>query len=128
MKRRVQGTIGFMAVTICLVLVTAFCVVQTVKSQCAADVGELEGYYQVKEKEMVRQTRAFLQEAGYKNSGVALTRVVDGEGKRQYTMTIHHGKIDKMYEKARESLKNELSAFAFSAENCSFSHTFLIND
>lgn len=128
MRRRVQGTIGFMAVTICLVLVTAFCVVQTVKSQCAVEGGELESYYQAKEAEMVRQTRDFLQRAGYKNSGVMLTRVVDNEGKRQYTMTIHHGKIDKMDEKARQDLKGELSAFAFTSENCSFSHTFLIND
>lgn len=128
MKRRVQGTIGFMAVTICLIFVTAFCVVQTVRSQCAMDTKELESYYRAKEREMVQKTSAFLQEAGFKNSGITLTRVVDNEGNRQYTMTIHHGKIDKMDEKERESLKCELSAFAFSAENCSFSHTFLIND
>ncbi len=128
MKKRVRGTISFMAVTICLVLVTAFCVVQTVKSRRALDMQELECYYQAKEKEMVRETRDFLQEEGYKNSGVTLTRVVDNEGKRQYTMTIHHGKIDKMDERARESLKGELSALAFEEEGCSFSHTFFIND
>lgn len=128
MRRRVPGTMGFMAVTIFLVIVTAFLTVMTLRSRCASDGGESESYYETKEKEMVRRTSAFLQQSGYQNSGVALTRIVDKEGNRQYTMTIHHGKIDKMDEEERENLRRKLSGLTFSSENCSFSHTFLVND
>lgn len=126
--KRVRGTIGFMAVTLCLVLVAAFCVVQTVKSQTNISEEELTEYYRVKEKELVRETRDFLEDAGFSNSGVTLTRVINSEGEREYTMTIHHGKIDKMDETERENLRGELTTFTFQAENCRFYHTFLIND
>lgn len=128
MMKRVRGTIGFMAVTLCLVLVAAFCVVQTVKSQTNISEEELTEYYRLKEKELVHETREFLENAGFSNSGVTLTRVINSEGEREYTMTIHHGKIDKMDETERENLRGELRAFAFQAENCRFYHTFLIND
>lgn len=128
MMKRVRGTIGFMAVTWCLVLVAAFCVVQTVQSQTNISEEELAEYYRVKEKELVCETRDFLEEAGFSNSGVTLTRVIDSKGEREYTMTIHHGKIDKMDETERENLRGELTAFTFQAENCRFYHTFLIND
>ena len=34
---------------------------------------------------------SFLEERGFRNSGVTLTRVVDSEGNRSYTFPIHHG-------------------------------------
>ncbi len=128
MMKRVQGTIGFMAVTLCLVFVAAFCVVQTVRSQTNISQEELNEYYRMKEKELVCETRSFLESAGFANSGITLTRIINVEGQREYTMTIHHGKIDKMDEAQRDGLREKLAAFTFRAENCSFYHTFLIND
>lgn len=123
-----RGAIGFGVLTICLILISAFCVTGTVISQSNPGQAELENYYREKEKELVKETKEYLNEAGYANSGVTLTRVVDGDGNREYTVTVHHGKIDKMDELARESLKEELSVLAFSAENCSFCHEFLVTE
>lgn len=128
MKRKTNGNIGFVLVTICLVFVSAFCITGTVFCQTKPGAAELESYYRQQEKALVQETRDYLNQAGFQNSGVTLTRVADADGSLAYTMTIHHGKIDKMDEASRESLKKELSAFTFSAENCTFYHEFLVTD
>ena len=126
--RRGKRILGFWVLTICLVLVSAFCITGTVMSRCRPEEQELENYYREKEKELVRDTRNYLCQAGYQNSGVTLTRVVEVDGSREYTVTVHHGKIDRMDEESREDLKKELSSLHFSADNCTFFHEFLIAD
>lgn len=126
--RRGKGIIGFWLLTICLVLVSAFCITGTAMSRCKPEGRELENYYREKEKELVQDTRNYLCRAGFQNSGVTLTRVVESDGSREYTVTIHHGKIDSMDEPSRENLKRELSALTFSADNCTFFHEFLVAD
>lgn len=119
---------GFAALTVFLVAVSAFCITGTVRSQSRLEEREIEAYYREQEIEMVREIRAYLNQAGFRDSGVSLTRVVEEDGSHRYTLTVHHDRIDGMDGEARESLKEELSAFDFRAENCSFCHEFLIAD
>ena len=95
MKKR-AGVVKFMAVTVFLVLVAAYFCAETVK--CGNDVAaeEVEAYYREKEACLVRETRKFLEEEGFRDSGVMLTKVVDTDGSRKYTLTVHHGSIDEM--------------------------------
>ena len=67
-----------------------------------------------------------LNEMGFRNSGVTLTRVVDAEGNREYTFTIHHGKIDRMSEEERMALAAALMQSITPVESCSFTHEFLM--
>ena len=125
----------FTAATIILVLITAFCIAGTVMSKGDMTDRELERYYHQVEKELLGQTREQLEEMGFKNSGVTLTRVVDAEGNRDYTFTIHHRKIDAMSAKERvelaESLASNFEETAYGLlvdetfSNCSFFHEFL---
>lgn len=119
---------GLMVITALLVLVIAFCVTKTVFSQDRVSERQWENYCRVQEKEMVQQVRTYLNENGYKNSGVMLTRIVDESGKCEYTLTVHHGKIDKLDDDERELLKKELSVFDFATEDCKFYHEFLVTD
>ena len=96
---------------------------------------ELEGYYRQVEKELLGQTREQLEVLGYKNSGVTLTRVVDAQGNRDYTFTIHHRKIDAMSPKERIELTEKLTSnleaagskqlYGEALAECSFFHEFL---
>ena len=106
-------TILFIAVTIFLIAVIAFCISGTVMSRTEISNAELETYYRLQEKELLSQTKIQLDELGYKNSGVTLTRVVDAGGKREYTITIHHGKIDKMSAEERSALIEILEGNTF---------------
>ncbi len=127
MKRKNFETIGFWVLTLCLVLVSAFFITGTVLSGSNKDERQLGLYYREQEQQLVRDTRNYLNESGFTNSGVTLTSVIDN-GMREYTITIHHDKIHRMDETEREILKAELATFVFAEENCSFSHEFLVTD
>lgn len=122
----VNSTIAFVAATICLVVVIAFCVAGTVVSQTSIEGQALENYYREQEKQLLAETKEYLTELGFRNSGVTLTRVVDEEGAREYTFTIHHGKIDCMEENERQELVGKLSKIAVLEGDCEFHHEFLI--
>lgn len=128
MKNYISRDLIFCAFTVFLVAVTALCVTGTVIGQSHIDEREVEAFYCAKEKEMVSEVIKYLNDNGFRNSGVALTRVVDGEGYREYMLTIHHDKIDVMSDRERDELKGRLSDLEFEDENCSFRQEFLILD
>lgn len=86
---------------------------------------ELENYYLAQEKQLNKDTRAYLNMKGFKDSGVTVTRIVSEEA-REYTVTVHHRKIDAMSGEDRENLANELGKLAFADDNCSFRYEFLL--
>ena len=129
MKRRNifrENGIAFVLTTVVLVAVITFFVSGTVISQTDIGDREMENYYREQEKIILQETKEYLSELGFKNSGVTLTRVIDEQGKRDYTFTIHHGKIDKMSEEERGELAESLLTKAVLDENCNFYHEFLM--
>ena len=127
MERR-AGMAGLVAVTILLVLTAAFFCVETVMSRTDLNARELEEYYLEKEKELTREIRDVLEEKGFENSGVMVTRVVETDGSRRYTVTVHHGSIDDMCDEEREKLLEELKEINFTDDRCSFFHQFLLDE
>lgn len=126
MKRR-MGNISFAAATFILVLVMAFCCTGAALSRTNVSAQELEGYYQELEKGLVEDARLLLSERGFANSGVMLTRVIDENGSRQYTLTVHHGRISKMSDEDRQILMAELEQIVFEDDNSIFFHKFFEN-
>lgn len=125
--RKNAGSLGFWAATILLVLVAVFFFTATVMSRTSLDQAELEGYYREKEEQLVRDAREFLNQQGYQNSGVMLTRVIGSDGSRVYTVTLHHGGFDRLGEAEREALVRKLAELEFADENAVFCHKFLDN-
>ncbi len=127
-----RATIGFVFLTVALICLTGFCAACKVRSQGAFRHREKESWYQEREKQLVSDTRAYLDGGGFRDSGVSLTRIVDPEGSRHYTFTIHHARIDRMEETGRQTLREELTvltkdfAHAAPGEICEFSYEFLI--
>jgi len=128
MKRIKMGNISFAVITMCLVLVSAFCVTKTVQSQTNAEQTEVEQYYREQETLLVGRVREFLNEEGFRNSGVMLTRIEEEDGPRVYTITVHHEKVNGLDAAQKEELRQELSGFHFPADNCIFYHEFLEAD
>jgi len=128
MKRIYKGNLSFVMLTMCLVFVSALCITKTVQSQSNAEQVEMEQYYRVQEEQLVDGVKAYLNEEGFRNSGVMLTRVVAADGMREYTITVHHDKISKMDAVKKEELRIQLSGFYFPVDNCIFYHEFLEAD
>lgn len=118
---------GFLTAVLVLTLSAVCCCAGTAKSRSDLSVQEMEGYYQEKEKGLVKEVKEFLNGQGFVYSGVMLTRVIDADGSREYILTVHHGKIDRLDEEGRQLLMNELEEIVFEAGNCTFRHEFLIN-
>ena len=52
--------------------------------------------YCIMEEEYVNEVKLILLEKGCKNAGITLTYITDIEGNRDYTVTVHHNRLDKM--------------------------------
>ena len=120
-----QKSILFMITTLLLILISVFCITGTVISQTDIGASEMENFYREQEKLLLGETKDRLEELGYANSGVTLTRVVDDAGNREYTFTIHHKKIDKLSGEEQSALADKLVCDTSALENCSFYHEFL---
>lgn len=129
MKRE---NIAFTLVTAFLVCFIVFCVAGTVKGQETGSNAELEAYYKELENRLLEDTKTYLTEEGFHNSGVTLNRIVDSDGKREYTFTIHHNRIDRMSEAERQKLASKLTTRKVAVlkddtlANCTFRYDFFI--
>ena len=106
----------FGTVTVLLVLIITFFTTGTVMGMEKGNVKVDEKYYRQLEQEYVRQVRTYLSDAGYDNSGVALTKVLYEDGSREYTLNIHHRRIERLTYTEQERLKEELVGFAMAIE------------
>lgn len=122
-----KKTVGFVVVTIILMLTIFMLATQTVQSSNYDDMKEIEAYYRVLEKEYLTEVRGYLNDEGLINCGVMITRVVKEDGSREYTVTIHHSRLDKFSEEEKVELVEELSGLAFEGENCSFTYSLTGN-
>lgn len=122
---RKTGSRGFVAATVLLVLIAAFSFAGTAVCRAESCREDLENHYMTLERQLVQDTRDYLELRGFSHSGVMLNRVVDADGSREYTVTIHHRAIDRMPEQERMELAAALGELAFELEDGSFGYEFL---
>lgn len=67
-----------------------------------------EKQYAIMEEQYVNEARMILLEKGCKNAGVTLTYITDVQGNREYTLTVHHTKLEKMKNQELALLKSRL--------------------
>ena len=115
-------------ITVILILMTALCVSGTVFCQGRGANPVEEESYRMMEQEYVAKVRDLLEEKGYCNSGVTMNRVIEEDGSRVYTVTIHHRRIKKLDPARQEELIHECEKIDFPVEDCSFCHEFLETD
>lgn len=94
---------------IATVTVICFCVTGTVYSREKHSEKEQELYYRSVEASYLSEVREWLNGNGYENCGVTMTKVIEEDGSREYTLWIHHYKISNLEEGEQAALKNELA-------------------
>lgn len=110
---------------IMLAMTAAICIAGSIKSQAADTLRAREIYYEQLEREYIGQVRSFLAEQGYRNSGVTLNRIVDGEGQRSYKVLVYHGAIVRLEEEALTELLEQVRDLGFHVPGCSFTAQLL---
>ena len=124
-KRMNGKDILFYIVLLVLFLLLSFLISNIAYSKENVKNLELEQYYDGLEDVMLRKVKEYLNENGFRNSGVSLTRVVDSDNHRTYQLIVHHDHIDRMEEYEREELKEILCAFGFQDSYSTFHCSFL---
>lgn len=114
--------------SVCLVMITAFCISGTVMSREQRTEEAESEYYRELGSIYAEEMRDFLKGQGYADSGVTVTSVEEEGGARSYTVTIHHGRIDRLTQEEKEELLTECSMVTFPDRACNVYHKFLEKD
>ncbi len=118
--------VSFGITVLLAVLVLLFCIKETAMSRDRADAGGKKQYYALMEEEYYAGIRHLLDEKGYRNSGITIRWVSDGQGTRDYMVLIHHRKIEGLDQQDKENLMRELSETEFADKQCTFHYEFII--
>lgn len=73
--------------------------------------------YQIQENTFLKEIRNCMEEEGYYNSGVTLTKIMDTDGSREYNVMVHHSDIDLEDEEKIASIYSLLCQVSFEDEN-----------
>lgn len=90
------------------ILILVFSVAKTVFGMQADDYGLNNPYYKQMEEKYLEEVKAELADWGMENSGLSLTKVIVPNGEREYTLTLHHHKMNRMNEREREEVISRL--------------------
>lgn len=110
--------------TVLFIAVILFCSTQTVMSQEKTDKISSKQYYAAMEQKYLADMQQMLTDMGYQNSGITIRWVADETGHRNYTVMIHHWKIDKLNMQERKELQEVLSKTEFEDTDCTFCYEF----
>ena len=95
MRRQFVSNVAFYSTTAVLILIIVLCIGATVKSESRDETQRMEN--RIQEQQLMSDMKQYLNENGYRNSGVTLTYALEEDGSPDYTFTIHHKK-DQQYE------------------------------
>ena len=114
----------FAGVTVLLILTVWLSAAGIVKSESSERAKE--EHYAVLEQQYVEDVREYLNKTGYPDSGVMCKRVTYEDGRREYTVFLHHRRLAGLAEEEKEALMQELlqkamEEEAFQKEEISFS-------
>lgn len=112
-------------VTICLVIIFGCSFGIRARGEAAGVPDISNDYYKEIEKEYTRQVKERLEEHGFYNSGVSLTKVVEEDGTFDYTLSVHHRRIDKMNEYQREEISAIIVCDGVAVEGSSVSVRYI---
>lgn len=126
MRRQLVSNIAFYSTTAVLILIIVLCIGATVKSESRDEIQRMEN--RVQEQQLMGDMRQYLNENGYRNSGVTLTYAVEEDGSCDYTFTIHHKKINGMSETELEALSTELAQTCNPNGEYSIFYEYLLTD
>ena len=66
----------------------------SIKANAAQRAENDKTEYQLQEVQLKSEIRDCLEKMGYKNCGITITKVIDADGSREYTVLVHHQYLD----------------------------------
>lgn len=92
MLKQRNYTVKIVAMLVLAVLVLwSIC---SIKANAAERAENDKTEYQLQESQLKSEIRDCLEEMGYNNSGITMTKVIDADNSREYTVLVHHQDLD----------------------------------
>ncbi len=124
-RRGVRKEAVFVLFTVFMILSLWFFISEKVMSQNNGTVTVDEAAFLELEGNYLSQVKVYLEKEGFRNSGVALSRVIESDGSRSYEITLHNKKLNELSLEEQEQLKADIEEMAFGVAGCEFQVTFL---
>lgn len=124
-RRGVRKEAVFVLFTVFMILSLWFFISEKVMSQNNGTVTVDEAAFLELESNYLSQVKVYLEEEGFRNSGVTLSRVIETDGSRSYEITLHHKKLNELSLEEQKKLKADIEELAFGVSGCEFQVTFL---
>lgn len=115
----------FYFISLVVVVILFSIATMRVNGQGEHDIAMEREFYEELEDAYVLRLWEMLGNKGYSNAGITMTKIYQTDGSREYTVQIHHKRIDGLSEGEKILLMNELAAVCFGDEQCSILHKFL---
>jgi hypothetical protein len=98
-------------ITVTLILLVTFFLAAGIRANGRSNrIPDITGeYYRQIENEYLADVRQILTKNGFSNAGLSLTKQVNEEGGLDYTLSVHHRRIDKMDETKRAKLTDMIT-------------------
>ena len=75
-------------------------------------------YYEELEDCYVKALREKLSIDGYRNAGITMTKVFYEDGEREYTVRLHHKRMERLTMQEQQELLEELAQIEFADSEC----------
>ncbi len=108
----------FYFVTIGLVILVFTMMTMSVNATESKRLQHIDEYYEQMEDAYVRELREELTDSGYRNAGITMTKVFFEDGKREYTVKLHHKRMERLDEQEKQELLMHLSGIEFADSEC----------
>lgn len=116
---------GFYIVAAALVLFIFSMMTMTVNATEDKKLQHQNTYYEEMEDAYVTSLKSELTAKGYRNAGITMTKIFYENGVREYTVKIHHKRMENLSTKEQEVLLEELSMTNFTDKECKIRLTFI---
>lgn len=108
----------FYIIAAALVLVILSMMTMTVNATEDKKLQHDNAFYEEMEDNYTETLGETLSDKGYRNAGITMTKVFYKSGEREYTVKIHHKRVERLSEEEKSGLLEELSEIGFSDEEC----------
>lgn len=110
-------------VTILVLAVLVLWSICSIQANAAERAENDKTEYQLQESQFKSEIRTCLEEMGYNNSGITMTKVMDVDGSREYTVLVHHQDLDTDDFENIDEIYGILSQIQMPGENMTVNYT-----
>jgi hypothetical protein len=108
----------FYMITIGLVIMAFTTMTMSVNATEKKRLQYKDEYYEEIEDSYVQELRGALADRGYSNAGITMTKVFYEDGSREYTVKLHHKRMERLTKQEQDDLLADLTDVSFDDSEC----------